>query len=160
VTGPGSISSPGFGMLDRELRMTTAIREITDDDVDQVVRLWAASGVARPWNDPAKDIEFARRGPHSTILVAVEEGRVMATAMVGEDGHRGWVYYVAVSPESQGIGLGRQIMDAAEAWLKKRGVWKMQVLIRADNETVKHFYERLGYRNTNVTCFQKILSHA
>jgi hypothetical protein len=47
--------------------MTIIIREITDDDIDQVVEVWATSGVARPWNDPATDIEFARRGPHSTI---------------------------------------------------------------------------------------------
>jgi GNAT superfamily N-acetyltransferase len=140
--------------------MTTKIRAITDDDVDQVVKLWAASGVARPWNDPAKDIEFARRGPHSTTLVAVDASLVMASAMVGEDGHRGWVYYVAASPDRQGTGLGRQIMDAAEEWLKKRGVWKVQVLVRADNAKVKQFYEHLGYRNTGVSCFQKIFPQA
>jgi ribosomal protein S18 acetylase RimI-like enzyme len=137
--------------------MTITIREITDDDIDQVVEVWTTSGVARPWNDPATDIEFARRGPHSTILVGVFAGRVVATAMVGEDGHRGWVYYVATAPERQRTGLGRQLMAAAEAWLAHRGVWKVQLLIRDGNEKVRRFYERLGYRDTKARCFQKIL---
>ncbi len=138
--------------------MTIAIREITDDDVDQVVALWAASGVARPWNDPGKDIAFARRGPHSTVLVAADAGGVVATAMVGEDGHRGWAYYVAVAPERQRDGIGREIMDAAETWLKKRGIWKVQVLVRDDNAPVRDFYERLGYRDTKASCLQKVLA--
>jgi ribosomal protein S18 acetylase RimI-like enzyme len=137
--------------------MTISIREMTDGDFDQVVALWTTSGVARPWNDPAKDVEFARRGPHSTVLVAEEAGQVLATAMVGEDGHRGWAYYVAVSPDRQGHGVGRRIMDAAEAWLKQRGVWKVQVMIREDNAAVRHFYESLGYRDTRTTCWQKVL---
>jgi RimJ/RimL family protein N-acetyltransferase len=75
--------------------------------------------------------------------------------MVGEDGHRGWIYYVATTPERQRTGLGRQIMAAAEAWLANRGVWKVQLLIRDDNENVKRFYERLGYLDTKARCFQK-----
>jgi len=123
----------------------------------RVVALWIASGVARPWNDPTKDVAFARRGPHSTVLVAEEAGQVVATAMIGEDGHRGWAHYVAVSPDRQGHGVGRKIMDAAEAWLKQRGVWKVQVMIRGDNADVRHFYEHLGYRDTRTTCRQKVL---
>jgi ribosomal protein S18 acetylase RimI-like enzyme len=137
--------------------MTITIREITDDDIDQVTEVWANSGVARPWNDPATDIEFARRGPHSTILVGISAGHVVATAMVCEDGHRGWVYYVATIPEQQRTGLERQIMAAAEAWLTNRGVWKVQLLIRDGNENVKRFYERLGYLDTKARCFQKSL---
>jgi len=133
------------------------IRRIRDEDIDQVVALWHAAGVARPWNDPIKDIAFARQGPHSTVLVAEREGRVVATAMVGEDGHRGWVYYVAASPELQGSGLGRTIMAAAEAWLSDRGIWKVQLLVRADNDRVKQFYEHLGYQDVRTSCFQKII---
>jgi GNAT superfamily N-acetyltransferase len=103
------------------------------------------------------DIEFARRGPHSTILVAISAGHVVATAMVGEDGHRGWVYYVATKPQRQRTGLGRQIMAAAEAWLTNRGVWKVQLLIRDGNEKVKRFCERQGYLDTKARCFQKNL---
>src|SRR5262245_5230464 len=133
------------------------IRAITDDDIPQVIALWHASGVSRPWNEPAIDIAFARRGPHSTILVAVDADRVTATAMVGEDGHRGWVYYVAAAPECQGQGLGRAVMEAAEDWLARRGVWKVQLLVRADNIAVRDFYDHLGYRDVQTVCLQKVI---
>lgn len=134
------------------------IRDISDDDVEQVIALWRAAGVARPWNDPETDIAFARRDSHSTVLVAVLDGRVVATVMVGEDGHRGWVYYVAADPAHQGKGLGRSIMAAAERWLAERGVWKLNLLVRGDNTRVKQFYEHLGYTDTQSTCLQKVLS--
>ena len=137
-----------------------AIRGIADADVEAVIALYHAAGVYRPWNDPVRDIEFARRDAHSTVLVAELDGRVVGTAMVGEDGHRGWVYYLAVDPALQRGGLGRAIMDAAEAWVAARGLWKLQLLIRADNEGVRQFYERLGYRDTRSVCFQKVLEPA
>jgi ribosomal protein S18 acetylase RimI-like enzyme len=93
-------------------------------------------------------------------LVAELSGRIVATAMVGEDGHRGWVYYVAADPHQKGIGFGRAIMDAAETWLAKRGVWKVQLLVRQDNVAVKQFYEHLGYRDTQSVCLQKIIAPA
>ncbi|GJD53207.1 Acetyltransferase YpeA [Methylobacterium crusticola] len=134
------------------------IREIRDGDIPAAIALWHAAGVARPWNDPETDIAFARRGPHGTVLVAETGGRIAATAMAGEDGHRGWVYYVAVAPEHQGGGLGRAVMAAAEAWLARRGVWKVQLLVRADNRPATRFYERLGYRDTGAVCLQKVIA--
>ncbi len=140
--------------------MPTVIRAMRDTDQEQLIALWRAAGVARPWNDPEQDIAFARRGPHSTILVAADEDRILASAMVGEDGHRGWVHYVAVLPEYQNSGLGRAIMQAAEEWLAAHGVWKVQLLVRAGNERVLGFYARLGYHDTRTTCLQKILPPA
>lgn len=139
------------------MREQFLIREINDDDIEQVVALWHAAGVARPWNDPRRDIAFARRDRHSTVLVGVEADKIVATAMVGEDGHRGWVYYAAIAPERQRSGLGRTMMQSAEAWLIARGVWKVQLLVRADNAQATSFYERLGYRDTRSICLQKIL---
>jgi len=133
------------------------MRDIADEDIQQVVALWNAAGVARSWNEPARDIAFARRDAHSTVLVGIEAGQVVASAMVGEDGHRGWVYYVAIAPERQRGGLGRVMMQAAEDWLIKRGVWKVQLLVRADNAKAARFYEQLGYRDTGSVCLQKIL---
>lgn len=134
-----------------------SIRDIADGDIDQVIALWHAAGVSRPWNDPAKDIAFARRDGHSTVLVGEADGRIVASAMVGEDGHRGWVYYVATLLELQRSGAGRQMMDAAEGWLIARGIWKVQLLVRADNRQASAFYERLGYHDTQTVCFQKVL---
>ena len=136
---------------------TPQIRPMNDADTDQVVALWHAAGVARPWNDPRQDIAFARRDAHSTVLVAELSGIVVATAMVGDDGHRGWVHYVATDPRNRGQGIGRAIMQAAEQWLADRGVWKVQLLIREDNTPVRRFYETLGYRDTRSVCLQKVI---
>jgi ribosomal protein S18 acetylase RimI-like enzyme len=135
-----------------------AIRPIEDRDVNAVITLWHAAGVARPWNDPAWDIEFVRRGAHATVLVAEDDGSIVATAMVGEDGHRGWIYYVATLPERQRTGIGRAIMGEAERCLAARGVWKVNLMVRGDNAAVRSFYERLGYRDTQTVCLQKVIA--
>lgn len=129
-------------------------------DFEDVAALWRLSGVFRPWNDPATDIAFCRKSPHATILVGTMEGKLVATTMVGEDGHRGWAYYVATAPDLQGGGIGRAMMDAAETWLLGRGIWKLQLLVRADNLAARGFYERLGYHDTGSVCFQKEIGPA
>ncbi|WP_423462404.1 GNAT family acetyltransferase [Promicromonospora sp. MS192] len=125
--------------------------EITDADVDQVVELWQACGLTRPWNDPHVDIAEARAGAASTVLIARAGGRVVASAMAGHDGHRGWLYYVAVAPDLQGSGLGRAAVVAAEAWLVARGARKIQLMVRTTNTGVLGFYERLGYADQECT---------
>ena len=132
-----------------------AVREIADRDIEDVVALWRASGLTRPWNDPYADIAFARRSENATVLVAEESGAIMAGVMVGHDGHRGWVYYLASSPDRRGTGLGRLMLEAAENWLRDRGVWKVQLLVRRDNEAVTAFYKHLDYHELDVVCMQK-----
>lgn len=122
-----------------------AIAPISDNDIADVVALWQACGLTRPWNDPAADIALARRGPNSAVLVGRDDNAIVATAMVGHDGHRGWVYYVAVDPNRQGTGLGRTIMAAAEDWLRAAGVPKLQLLVRRENAKAGAFYQSLGY---------------
>ena len=73
-------------------------RELKDVDVDSIVTLWKRCELTRNWNDPYKDIQFAREGKTSTVLVGLVEGRVVASVMVGHDGHRGVLYYLAVDP--------------------------------------------------------------
>ena len=124
---------------------TLAISPIVDADVDAVIALWQRCGLTRPWNDPASDIAFARRGGNATILTGRVGGALVATAMVGHDGHRGWVYYVAVDPDRQGQDFGRAIMAAAEDWLRARDVTKVMLMVRPDNVSVRAFYDRLGY---------------
>ncbi|WP_436642986.1 GNAT family acetyltransferase [Microbaculum sp. FT89] len=122
-----------------------SVTEITDADVDAVADLWARCGLTRPWNDPRADIAFARAAPSSTILVGRADGAIAASAMVGHDGHRGTVYYVCVDPRRQGEGLGREIMAAAEDWLRGQGVWKLNLMVRTDNARVIEFYKSVGY---------------
>ena len=78
---------------------TLSITAIEDADIADVVALWQACGLTRPWNDPEADIALARRRANSTVLIGRNGAAIVATAMVGHDGHRGWVYYVAVDPD-------------------------------------------------------------
>lgn len=137
--------------------MTFTVRAVTDADIPAVIEIWTRAGVTRPWNDPEKDIAFARSAPHATILVGLIDDVPAATVMVGEDGHRGWVYYVAADPDRHGKGLGRAMMAAAEDWLKARGVWKLQLLVRGDNLKARGFYEALGYKLVDTVLFQKVI---
>jgi len=132
-----------------------AITEIEDADISAVVSLWERCALTRPWNDPTSDVALARKGANSTILVGREDERIVASAMVGHDGHRGWVYYVAVDPDRRGHGLGRAIMDAAEDWLRAAGIAKLQLLVRRDNAKAGAFYETIGYDEAPVTVFAK-----
>lgn len=126
--------------------MSLTIRAIEDSDVENVVALWATCDLVVAWNDPYDDIECARRSSDAEILVGIEEdGSLAASTMVGHDGHRGWIYYVAVTPGRQGSGYGRQIIQVAEDWLRDAAVPKMQLMIREANTAVRDFYLRLGY---------------
>lgn len=133
----------------------TDFRDIEDRDMDAVVALWTRCGLTRPWNDPYKDISFARAGASSTVLVSEQDGTIAATVMAGHDGHRGMLYYVAVDPQHQGKGLGKAAVRAAEAWLGQQGVWKVNLLVRAENAAVKGFYETLGYEVNPVLCMAR-----
>lgn len=126
--------------------MTLKIEPACAADEGAVVALWQACGLTVPYNDPAADFRFARGGASSEVMVARNEGgRVCASAMVGHDGHRGWMYYVAVDPALQRQGVGAEIVSAAEAWLKARDVPKVQLLVRETNTAVVAFYEKLGF---------------
>lgn len=137
--------------------MSLAIAPLEDADIDAVVALWQRCGLTRPWNDPRADIAFARKGDNAAILIGKRDGAIVATAMVGHDGHRGWFYYVAVDPDLQGQGHGRAIMQACEAWLRERGVEKAQLIVRVGNEKVRAFYEALGYGEQPRVLFGKWL---
>jgi ribosomal protein S18 acetylase RimI-like enzyme len=132
-----------------------AVADIRDADVGDVIALWQRCGLTRPWNDPASDIALARQNRNSTVLVGRTDGAVAATAMVGHDGHRGWVYYVAVDPDSRMKGLGRAIMDAAEAWLRAAGVPKLQLLVRRENAKAGAFYQSIGYQEADTVVYAK-----
>ena len=133
------------------------IAPITDADVPAVIALWRRCGLIRPWNDPAADIALARRGPNSAILVGRAGDTIVASTLVGHDGHRGWVYYVSVDPDAQRKDFGRAIMAAAEDWLRQRGILKMQLMVRPDNTKVQAFYAALGYTEQKRVTYAKWL---
>ncbi len=133
------------------------IRPIRDADVETVVALWNACGLTRLHNNPQDDITQARLEPCSEILVGWHGQNIIASIMVGHDGHRGCVYYVSVHPDQQDKGIGQQIMKAAEAWLEERGIRKMNVMIRTSNRAVQAFYAGLGYEPAEIAVMSKWL---
>jgi ribosomal protein S18 acetylase RimI-like enzyme len=135
-----------------------AITSIEDRDVPEVVHLWQRAGLVREWNDPAGDIALARKERNSTVLLGRDrDGALVASVLVGHDGHRGWVYYVSVDPDHRLKDYGRQIMTAAEDWLRARGIMKLQLMVRGDNARVHAFYEALGYYDQKRVTFAKWL---
>jgi ribosomal protein S18 acetylase RimI-like enzyme len=137
------------------------IRPYQPEDLVGVIALWRACGLTRPWNDPATDIAFCVGSPTAALLVGWDDGEgqtsPIGSVMVGHDGHRGWVYYVAVDPNRQGEGLGAQLMAEAEAWLKAKGAPKLQLMVRSTNARAIGFYERLGYKTEPVATMSKWL---
>ncbi len=133
------------------------VRSARPADEPTVVGLWTACGLVVDTNDPVADYRFALSGPSSDILLAEHDGIIAASAMVGHDGHRGWIYYLATSPSHRLQGYGRKMVEASEAWMAERGVPKSQLMIRETNTDVSAFYEHLGYRVIPRITMQKVL---
>ena len=134
------------------------IEELTPNDASDAIALWEMVGLIRPWNDPDVDFSRALHGTTSTVLGARETDGLVGTAMVGWDGHRGWVYYLAVAPSRQRQGIGAQLMTAAENWLRAEGAAKVQLMVRDTNDEARHFYERRGYEDSSVTVMARWLT--
>lgn len=119
-------------------------------DQEAVIQLWERCGLTRPWNDPRKDIARKLTVQPELFLVGRSGDQIVATAMVGYDGHRGWVNYLAVAPEHQGKSFGRQIMQRAEQLLRERGCPKLNLQVRSANAQALAFYRSLGYAQDDV----------
>lgn len=135
------------------------IKPFQPADEAAVISLWEACGLVRPWNDPHKDIARKLKMQPELFLVGLEGERVVGTVMVGYEGHWGWINYLAVSPEQQGRGLGRQLMEEAEKRLRALGCPKINLQVRSGNAGVRQFYEGIGYTLDEVVSFGKRLEH-
>ncbi|WP_156349011.1 MULTISPECIES: GNAT family acetyltransferase [unclassified Sphingomonas] len=127
-------------------------------DAAAVVALWQACGLTRPWNDPHTDFDRALMAGNATILLARIDAAIIGSAMVGQDGHRGWVYYLAVVPERRGQGIGGMLMAAAEAWLIAAGIPKVQLMVRGGNDAALGFYRKLGLERQDVVVLGRFLT--
>lgn len=134
------------------------IEELTAADRAAAVDLWVAAGLTRPWNDASDDFDRALASPRAAVLGAFDGDGLTGTVMVGDDGHRGWVYYLAVRGSDRGRGAGRTLMAAAERWLAAHGVVKVNLMVRGSNAAALGFYERLGYRTDDVAVLSRWLS--
>lgn len=126
--------------------MLFTVRPFTDTDEPGVIALWATV-FPNPsaWNNPATDIQRKLSMQRELFFVAADATRIVGTAMAGFDGHRGWVYYVAVAPEQRRQGVGRALIEAVEVGLARVGCPKLNLQVRADNPEAVAFYERLGF---------------
>lgn len=134
-----------------ESRPRLHIRPYQPDDEDQVVELWTRCGLVVPQNDPRRDIQAKMSWQPEMFLVGAIGDQVMATVMVGYEGHRGWINYLAVSPDVRRSGIGRLMMEEAKRLLSELGCQKINLQVRTSNSAVIEFYERIGYKIDDVT---------
>ena len=133
------------------------VRQFTSDDKTAVIELWQKCGLISPENNPERDIERKLKVNPELFLVGTIDGRVVATAMGGYEGHRGWVNYLAVEPEYRESGFGRLLMEQLEKMLLDIGCPKINLNVRTTNKEVLEFYEIIGYRRDEVITMTKRL---
>jgi ribosomal protein S18 acetylase RimI-like enzyme len=122
------------------------IRPFHTSDTEAVIKLWHDCGLVRSWNNPHLDVERKLAVNPEWFVVGVVDHQVVASAMFGYEGHRGWVNYLAVSPQHQRQGYAKQLMQFGEDLLLKVGCPKLNLQVRDTNAQALGFYEALGYK--------------
>ncbi|MGB7327626.1 MAG: GNAT family acetyltransferase [Rubripirellula sp.] len=140
------------------MRQSIKVRDFAESDESALVSLWNACGLTRPWNDPALDIQRKICAQPDWLLVGMLNDEIVASAMVGYDGHRGWINYLAVHPSHRQSGVGRLLMSEAEARLRGVGCPKINLQVRRDNLEATAFYEAIGFTQDDVVSFGKRLT--
>ena len=133
------------------------IRAFQPADEAAVVALWNECGLTRPWNDPHKDIARKLTEQPELFLVGAIGDEIVASVMVGFDGHRGWAYYLAVAERHRKQSYGRALMQEAERLLIERGCPKINLQVRSSNPGVIEFYRKLGYSQDQTVSLGKRL---
>jgi ribosomal protein S18 acetylase RimI-like enzyme len=130
------------------------IRTFVEDDRRELVALWHRCELVRGSNDPDRDID-TKIGHDDGLFVAIERTQVVGSVMVGFDGHRGWINYLAVLPERRRAGIGRLLINHAEAHLRAMGCPKINLQVRRANVQVAAFYEAAAYAVDDVVSWGK-----
>jgi ribosomal protein S18 acetylase RimI-like enzyme len=133
------------------------VRTYSAEDERAVIDLWDRCDLLRPWNNPVKDIGRKLRVSSDWFLVAVVRNKVVGSIMIGYDGHRGWINYLAVDPSLRRQGVGRRLMQQAEELLRNAGCPKINLQVHSGNQQAAEFYARLGYLQDDVISFGKRL---
>jgi ribosomal protein S18 acetylase RimI-like enzyme len=130
--------------------VTAVLRPYQAGDRQGLVSLWSVCQLTRPWNDPYRDIDRKLARDASNLVVLQDEGELVGSVMIGYEGHRGWINYLAVHPDHQHRGLGRLLMGEAERRLRELGCAKVNLQIRASNTAAIEFYRHIGYTVDDV----------
>jgi ribosomal protein S18 acetylase RimI-like enzyme len=135
--------------------MDISAAKLTDEAA--TLALWREAGLTRPWNDPSQDFVRAVQCEQSDVLLATEDDVVMGSVMVGDDGHRGWMYYLSVADVARGRGIGTTLVASAEEWFRGRGQLRVRLMVRAENLPVVAFYAGLGYEDQDCAVLGRTL---
>jgi ribosomal protein S18 acetylase RimI-like enzyme len=128
-------------------------------DEAEMIALWQLCGLIVPWNNPFTDIARKTADSPELFFTGKIGERLVASCMAGYDGHRGWIYFLAVHPEQQRRGLAARLVAHAEARLTQLGCPKLELMVRDSNREVIDFYEAIGYRLEPVSVLSKRLQH-
>jgi ribosomal protein S18 acetylase RimI-like enzyme len=131
------------------------VRRYSARDEQAVIDLWDRCGLLRPWNNPGKDISRKLSANSDWFLVAAVRNQIVGSIMIGYEGHRGWINYLAVDPGFRRQGIGRRLMKEAEVLLRKAGCPKINLQLRANNKDAAGFYAGLGYVQDDVISLGK-----
>jgi ribosomal protein S18 acetylase RimI-like enzyme len=139
-----------------------AIRVFEERDTDEVIALWMECfpeyrDASRPQRNPRLSIANKLAMQPELFFVGVVDGRMGATVMVGYDGHRGWMYSLAVAESLRGRGYARALVHHAEGALAALGCPKLNLQIMANKPELRDFYAKLGYQADEVVSLGKRL---
>ena len=138
--------------------MNFEIVRYSSEHQDAVVDLWRKCNLVVPQNDPVEDIQRKFVFQPDLFFVALLDGKVIGSIMVGYEGHRGWLNYLAVLPEHQRRGYGRKLVEKAVYELKKLGCLKVNLQVRRSNVSVVEFYKHLNFKDDDVVGLGKRLT--
>ena len=134
------------------------IRPYSEEDKENIILLWKSCNLIREWNNPGLDIDRKSFSNKDFFLVMEKDNEIIASIMIGYDGHRGVLNYLAVDPKFRNQGLGSRLVKLAEDKLKNLGCPKINLLVRVSNIDVKEFYKKLAYEmQDDVVVFGKRL---
>ena len=133
------------------------IRTYQKSDEEQIINLWLECGLIVPWNNPKRDIERKMDEDPSLFLVGEIDRSIVCSCMAGYDGHRGWIYYLAVRRDYQRQGIALKIVTEAENRLLEIGCPKIDLMVRKNNKDAISFYHKIGYKDDPVVVLSKRL---
>ena len=126
-------------------------------DAADMIELWRQCGLIVPWNNPLTDIARKTEDSPELFFTGKIAGRLVASCMAGYDGHRGWIYFLAVQPSRQRSGLAARLVEHAESCLIELGCPKVELMVRESNLEVMAFYQAIGYQLDPVRVLSKRL---
>jgi len=135
------------------------IRPFLETDEGAVVELWTnVFAPTAPHNDPGRVIRHKLAVQRKLFFVALVDGRLVGTVMCGYDGHRGWIYSLAVDPRVRRRGIGTALIKRAERELAGAGCPKVNLQVVSSNSAIVSLYQRLGYAVEDRVSMGKLLN--